>query len=286
MRPMLTLALLVPCVVIHAQASGDSPSFEVASVKPNRSGALARRVGFPADRFEAANVTLQQLIATAYGVPGPPPQAIPTYRIIGGPDWIDAAGFDIVAKSGESVAAGIAGVETKALMLRALLKERFGLVLHTEVRDAPVYVLSLAGNDGKLGPQIRRSELDCPALRANRGSGPAAGNARNACGSGIGFMGSLKGGAMTMTDLSWTFSTLLDRVVLDRTGLTGSFDVELQFNPEGLPGLPGPPGVERPPIDSPSLFTAIQEQLGLRLESTRGPVEVLVIDRAEQPTPD
>jgi uncharacterized protein (TIGR03435 family) len=79
----------------------------------------------------------------------------------------------------------------------------------------------------------------------------------------------------------------LDRQVLDRTGLTGTFDVELQFSSEGLPGLATPPpGVERPANDYPPLLTGVQEQLGLRLESMKGPVDVLVIERAERPTPD
>jgi uncharacterized protein (TIGR03435 family) len=90
---------------------------------------------------------------------------------------------------------------------------------------------------------------------------------------------------MTMAELTLTLSKWLDRTVLDRTGLTGAFDVELQFSWEGLPGAPGrPPGVERPPNDNPSIFTAVQEQLGLKLESTRGPVDILVIDHAEKPT--
>ena len=90
-----------------------------------------------------------------------------------------------------------------------------------------------------------------------------------------------------MADLTVYLSRWLDRLVFDRTGLTGAFEVELQFSSEGLPGLPTPPpGVQRPPNDYPSIFVGVQEQLGLKLESTKGPVDVLVIDHVERPTPD
>jgi uncharacterized protein (TIGR03435 family) len=91
---------------------------------------------------------------------------------------------------------------------------------------------------------------------------------------------------MTMADLSFTLSMLVNRVVLDRTGLTGAFDIELQFTPQGLPGLPAPPGVERPPDDKPSIFTAVQEQLELKLEARKAPIEYIVIDHAEHPVED
>ena len=139
---------------------------------------------------------------------------------------------------------------------------------------------------------LRRSAVDCAALRRNPNYRPepvfgtpafASAN-RDACGSGVSIEGVLKGG-MTMTDMTVTFSRWMDKAVLDRTGLTGTFDVELQFSSEGLPGVTtGPPEVERPPSEGPFIFTAVQEQLGLKLESTKGPVDVLVIDHAEKPT--
>jgi uncharacterized protein (TIGR03435 family) len=104
------------------------------------------------------------------------------------------------------------------------------------------------------------------------------------CSPGLGISG-FEGSAMTIPELTVFLSKWLDRAVSDRTGLTGSFDVELGFSPEGLTGIaPGPPGVERPPNDNPSIFIAVEEQLGLKLESTKGPVDVLVIDHAEKPT--
>jgi uncharacterized protein (TIGR03435 family) len=103
----------------------------------------------------------------------------------------------------------------------------------------------------------------------------------------LGIAGVFKESAMTTTELTIYLSRWLDRTVSDRTGLKGAFDVELQFSTEGLLGVPsGPPGVERPPSEGPSIFTAAQEQLGLKLESTKGPVDVLVIEHAEKPAKD
>jgi uncharacterized protein (TIGR03435 family) len=173
-------------------------------------------------------------------------------------------------------------------MLQTLLAQRFKLVVHHETRELPLYALVLARRDRTLGPKLRRSDLDCAAiLAARRSSNPPVfvPAMLDPCGSGAGIEGVLKGGAMTMTDLTVYFSRWLDRTVMDRTGLTGAFDVELQFSSEGLTGLPTPPpGVQRPPNDYPSIFIGVQEQLGLKLESTKGPVDVLVIDHAEKPT--
>src|SRR5262249_7930224 len=149
--------------------------------------------------------------------------------------------------------------------------------------------------DQKLGPKLRHSELDLAALRGNPNipsvpiptfGTPACEASGARCSPGLGAEGVFKGDPVTMTELTTYFSRWLDRPVSDRTGLTGSFEVELQFSFEGLPGAStGPLGVERPQTtDNPSIFTAVQEQLGLKLQSTRGPVEVLVIDHAEKPT--
>jgi uncharacterized protein (TIGR03435 family) len=228
---------------------------------------------------------LRDLIALAYGQPGPPPQPIPNYRISGGPNWMNSDRFNVIAKAADNMT-GSAGARTKGLMLRTLLAQRFNLSLHNETKDGAIYALVLARRDRKLGPQLRRSDLDCGAIRASRRNAPVFAGGPDPCGSGVSFLGTLKGGAMTMADLSFTLSMLVDRVVLDRTGLTGAFDVELHFTPEGLPGLPGPPGVERPPSESPSIFTAVQEQLGLKLEARKGPIEYIVVDHAEHPVED
>jgi uncharacterized protein (TIGR03435 family) len=295
-KSLFSCLLGIACVVgiVHTLAAQTSPGpeFEAASIKPNNSTAPGRRIGIPGDRFIATNEPLWQLIATAYGAPGFLPQLLANYQISGGPKWINSDRFDIEAKAAGDVVRGTEGTRRKQLMLQTLLAQRFKLVVHYEMKNMPVYALVLARRDQTLGPKLQRSKVDCAALRRNPNyrPGPVFGTPafdpanHDLCGSGVGIEGILKGG-VTMTDLTVTFSRWLDRAVVDRTGLTGTFDVELQFSSEGLLGVPGPPpGVERPPNDNPSIFTAVQEQLGLKLESTRGPVEVLMIDHAEKPT--
>jgi uncharacterized protein (TIGR03435 family) len=299
-RILWILGIVYTFGIVHtltAQTSPSSLEFEAASIKPNNSTSLGRRFGVPGDRFVATNETVWQLIAVAYGTPGLLPQPLANYQLSGGPKWINADRFDVEAKAAGDVVRGTEGTRRKQLMLQTLLAQRFNLAVHHEMKDMPVYALVLARRDQKLGPKLRRSEVDSAALRGNPNNPPiplptfgtpgcdAAGGAR--CSPGLDIAGVFKGNAMTMTQLTPYFSRWLDRAVWDRTGLTGTFDVELQFSSEGLPGAPtGPPGVERPPSEGPSIFTGVQEQLGLQLKSTRGPVDVLVIDHVERPTED
>ena len=160
----------------------------------------------------------------------------------------------------------------------------------------PVYALVVARADRNLGPQLKPSDTDCAAImRAGRRGGgppptPATGETMK-CGMMVG-PGRIAAGSVAMPQLSQMLSSRMGRVILDRTELTGNFDVTLEFTPDQMPQFPGgapPPGAPPlPPIDpnGPSLMTALQEQLGLKLESTKGPVEVIVIDRVEQPTED
>jgi uncharacterized protein (TIGR03435 family) len=151
----------------------------------------------------------------------------------------------------------------------------------------PLYSLVLTRNDGTLGPNLRRSDSDCT------GGTPRMVNGRVACGmlvSQNAASGSLRGGATAFPEFVRFLGDFLDRPVVDKTGLSGTFDLELQFTADrgAVPGSPAPGGltVARNPDEIPSIFTAIQEQLGLRLEAGRGMVEVLVVDRVAQPTPD
>jgi uncharacterized protein (TIGR03435 family) len=154
-------------------------------------------------------------------------------------------------------------------------------VLHNESRELPVYALVLARNDKALGPKIRQTALDCAALR----TGPVPDPSKpSACGFRVG-LGTMAAQGVGMNALAFTLSSSVGRVVLDRTGLSGDFDFDLSWTPDPLSGSASP---AQPPTEAnaPSIFTALQEQLGLKLEPTRGPVEVLVIDNVEQPTPD
>ena len=289
MLPLALLPLAICARLVYGQTE-TRPSFEVASIKPNNSTSPGRRMGVPGDRFIATNETVGALIATAYGASGLVPQPLLRYQISGGPSWLDSDRFDIEAKAAGDAVRGAEGTRRKQVMLQTLLEERFKLALHHETKELPVYALVLARRDQTFGPKLRRSDVDCAALfAARRSSNPpvAVPAVLDPCSSGVSIAGVLGGGALTMKDLSFLFSKALDRAVLDRTGLTGAFSVEVEFAADGLPGLPTPPpGVERPHTDSPSLFTAVQEQLGLKLETTTAPVDVLVIDHVEKSTPD
>jgi uncharacterized protein (TIGR03435 family) len=283
---VLVAAVAIPASIglvtgprLHAQtpnvADATKPAFEVASVKPNPLRSGIRGHSFPGDRFVATNVPLRDLVVIAYGKAGQP---LPDAQLLGGPSWIDSDRFDISATVGGD---GLNGVAQKQLMLRALLTERFKLVVHTETRNLPIYALVLARKDRALGPQLHHSDIDCEALLAS------APGRRERC-----ILYALPSGKLilrgqTMNALANAFTSVLERVVIDQTGLTGGFDADAEFNPEGLPGMAAPAaGADRAAATAPSLFTAIKEQLGLKLESTKGPVDVLVIDHAEQPTPD
>ncbi|PYR48456.1 MAG: hypothetical protein DMF95_14320 [Acidobacteria bacterium] len=184
------------------------------------------------------------------------------------------------------------------MMIRALLAERFKLTVHNETRDLPIYALVTARSDGRLGPDLHRSETDCAAqMAAARGRGapaaPPQSGAPMPCGIRIG-MGNIAVGGATLSQVASNLSMFVGRVVQDRTGLTGAFDVNLTWTPDQMPQrAPGTPadqplrvnGVDIDP-NGPSIFTAVQEQLGLKLDSQRGPVDILVIDRAEHPVED
>jgi len=279
-RPRLTRQTAPP------SAAAASPRFEVASVKPNTSGGGPVRIQTsPGGRFTAINVTLKNLVQFAY--------RLQSFQVSGGPDWINAARFDIVAKGvdGDLFGADQSGQPSPAqLMLRALLADRFKLVVRNESRDLPMYALIVARADGRLGSDLRRSTLQCGAPPADRQaidkSKPAE-RGDPSCGIRLG-LGTMTMGGATLAQLASTLSGVLDRCVVDRTALDGLFDASLKWTPDqSTPGLAvkagfAPAGLVDP--NGASIFTAVQEQLGLKLDSQKGPVALLIIDRAERPT--
>jgi uncharacterized protein (TIGR03435 family) len=176
-------------------------------------------------------------------------------------------------------------------MLQALLVDRFKLALRTETRQMPIYELVVASRDGKPAPQLRPAQADCAALEAALATGtppPPPPPTGPGCGSG-GRLGGLRFGGQPLTAFAGLLSRLVQRVVVDRTGLPGNWELELTFSSDpsqlGLPpSVPAPPLPPNADPNGPSLFTALEEQLGLKLQPTRGPVEVYVIDRVERPT--
>ncbi len=228
-------------------------AFEVASIKPTaetgRGMSLNRS---PGGRFTTTNATLEMLIEFAYDVRA--------HQVSGGPRWLESDGFDIVAKAENENPR----TEDLRAMVQKLLEDRFKLALHREKKELSVYTLVI----GKSGPKLQRSDKDGTRISA-------------------GGRGRTDFQKVSMAMLAQTLSQRLGRTVINGTGLKGDFDFALEW----VPGEDEPrkkiSGVEvHPPSDvsGPSIYTALQEQLGLKLESTKGPVEILVIDRAEKPS--
>ena len=282
-----------------AVPAGAPLTFEVAAVKQNKSGENFIRFGIlPGGRFEANNVPFRELLRFAFQVQ--------PFQIEGLPAWANSDRFDVTAKAeGEITATQPGQAGPIQFMMRSLLAERFGLVYHEENRDMPISVIVLARPDGKLGPGLEKSTRDCQAMfAARRGGGPGGpggpGRAggpppppdfteKVQCGFRVG-PGSISAGAAQLTQLAQFLSQSMGRIVLDKTGLTGNYDFNVTYTPDQMPNFNGQPGVAPgfPAIDpnGPPLATAIQEQLGLKIESQRGPVAMFVIDKLSQPTPD
>jgi uncharacterized protein (TIGR03435 family) len=271
---LMALALSMGTSVVPAGQTTATParSFDAVSIKRNTSGDTRIRFEMPPGRLNAVNVPLRFAIRQAY--------RLPESRVLGGPTWLDADRFDIAA-----TAAGD-GVTSDVIrqMLRTALADRFGLVLHNETRTMPIYSLVPAKSDGTLGPNLRRSDMDCAGQRAQVVSG------RVRCGvlvSEAATSASLRGGGASFAEFVRLFSDFLERPLIDNTGLTGVFDLELQFTAArgSLPGAAVPGGLATAPgTDIPSVFTAVQEQLGLKLNAATGTADVLVIDRVTPPT--
>jgi uncharacterized protein (TIGR03435 family) len=264
----------VAMIVFGAIAAAQPPAFDVASIKKNPTGGARVSIETPPGRFQATNTPLRFLIRWSYRIAEP--------RILEGPDWIGVDQFDVTATA---PAEGWAGERTRQ-MVRALLADRFGLVTHTETREMRIYTLTVA-KPGAFGPHMRPAAFDCSAPDT---PSRMAADGKVACGllvSQAAGSASLRGGGQTMTDFARSLGEYVDRPLVDRTGLTGRYDLELQFTADrsALVGAP-PPGGLSATVDSDiaPLPTALLEQLGLRLVSEQGRVEVLVVDRVSQPT--
>jgi uncharacterized protein (TIGR03435 family) len=285
---MFVLAL--PRLHVHAAPQSETrPVFEAASVKPNDSRVGERDASFAGGRLAMRYSTLRELITFAY--PRQDGRLRYEPEMTGGPSWLDSDHFDVIAKAGVGIgteagnvpaaaatAAELSAIRRVQMMTRTLLEDRFKLAVHNELRDLAAYELRLDRNDGRLGPQLKRVDLDCVALRAR-----SAGDSRGCGGFRSTGPGHTSAHAVTMSMLAQFLEAPVSRNVFDRTGLQGNFDAELQWTPERRRL-----GAEAPAGDPAgvSIFTAIREQLGLKLESTRAPVDVLVIDHVERPTPD
>lgn len=270
-------ALLSAAVVATAQVPtvppGRTYAFEVASVKPSDPAERLRVFDFkPTGSLTARNLTLHRLIAAAYGTPFPIP--LPDERIVGGPEWLTTARFAVEARSAAPPDAATAARDI-GFMLRTLLADRFGLRVRLEARPQRVYALVRVGGTAKPGVTLRPSESEC-------GNNPTAG-----CGIGGG-PGRLQLHGATLDLLAFTLQEALGRPVIDQTGLTGVFDGTLEWapSPEEVQAVFGGAPAPANAAAGASIFTAIEEQLGLKLQDARAPVETLVITHAEPPSPN
>jgi bla regulator protein blaR1 len=261
-------------------ANSTAHVYDVASIKPNKSGDNKVRVMSEPDGLTATGATLDLLIQNAYGV---------RYsQILGAPSWFRSERYDIEAKMDDSTAEelrklteGQRKVERDG-MLQALLADRFQLRLHSDIEELPMYALVVAKN----GPKLQQAKPGDTYPHGFRG--PAD---RPAGGMGMMLMqlggGQITGQGVPLADLVNQLSQQLGRTILDKTGLIGKYDFTLKWTPDESQGPPGPAGINNtPPTESsgPSIFTAIQEQLGLKLESQKGMAEILVIDHVERPS--
>lgn len=219
-------------------------TFEVASIKPSAVRDGSFTINYPpGGRFSAKNVTVKILVRNAYN--------LQDYELQGGPDWAASAGFDIEAQPAEG--AGDLSRQQVQVMLQALLADRFHLVVHRETGQHPIYNLVV----GKNGPRLAASgSLSGPSIMK---------------------MGQLNAQRLTLSSLASILTFDLKRPVKDKTGLTGEYAIKLEW----APGLEASDTTD--PSSQPSLFAAVQEQLGLKLESSTGPVEVLMIDQVQRP---
>ena len=273
---LLTLGILVAVgsglVVAQSQtgpaASAARPTFEVASIKPNKSGSTSSGANAqPGGRVTIRNTSLYDLVRNGQG--------LQPYEIAAGerlPSWIATERWDIEAKGPEQ-----ATQPQLRSTLQNLVIDRFKLVTRRETRDVPVYALVLSRSDRRLGPQLKQSTADCAALAAARTADAPPGSRQ--CGRDVG-PGVISQVGTTIPEFARGLSLNTGRFVMDATGLTGRFDLELRWTPDQGTGNVGALA------DGTSLFTAIQEQLGLRLDARQAPVEVLVIESAERPTED
>lgn len=253
---------------IGAPGQSGPPVFEAASVKPappGKGNVIQRSLGGDAGRINYSNVTLKLLIARAYQVKD--------FQVTG-PDWLDSEGYDVMAIIPDKTPK-----EQVPIMLQKLLADRFKLAVHIEKRELPVYALAL----GKNGPKLKEAEPPPGALRMMFGP-----------------KGMQLQGNITLDALTNALSNLMNHPVIDATGLKGAYDVSLEFTPDESSMNPrmsgkmaaihaGPAGDGKSPSDgleensqAPSIFSAVQESLGLKLEGRKAPLDIVIVDHAEK----
>jgi uncharacterized protein (TIGR03435 family) len=268
MRSFAAVAALV--VVLVVEGHGQS-AFEVASIKRNTSGEAGAGLDISRGQLRATNAPLMPVIRQAFEVMDS--------QIVGAPDWVATERYDILAKAPE----GVTTADAMRPLIRALLAERFKLTSHRETRDMPVFALVRARNDGRFGPGLRQSTVDSAGANQPVGAPPPGTSPEDWPASVVRFTpGRLYLGGYRMAEVLRMLMPLVGRTILDESGITEPVFIRLEYRPQGR----GTPPPDAPSDERPDLFTALQEQTGLKLDARRAPIDVLVIDTIERPTPD
>jgi uncharacterized protein (TIGR03435 family) len=267
----VSVTLLLFAVMAQAQQSL-APAFDVASIKPAEPDARGRFIQpGPGGGIKITNMTLKDMIEWAW--------QMQPFQLSGGPPWLDSIHYDVVAKPEAK-----ASLDEMRTMLQALLADRFQLRTHEETKELPVYALVLARKDGKLGPDLTESkEGSCEKLDASHPPPPRPPGAPlpRICGNLLIGPGQLTMFDHPISELTPLLSRMVERKVVDQTGLKGNFDIAVQFPRDEPPASPDAPPAR---IDmAGAIFSTFPDRLGLKFESTKGPVEVLIIDSAEKP---
>jgi uncharacterized protein (TIGR03435 family) len=271
---MTTKLAVVWLVGLAVGLSAQGPTFDVVSIRhaPEFRGVLNNRMDRPGGSFTLEKGTIRVLIAQAY--------RMDIAGVLGLPEWATSEAYDIIANGSVPNATR----DDRQKMLQAMLADRFRLQAHFETREQESYDLVQARDDGRLGPGLTPYEVDCAAVaRASSearaaGAPPPAESIGTECNLSV-TRGGLAG-AMPMLMLAGVIRNVVGRPVVDKTGLEGTFRVKLSFD------QPAGTRADAPASDLPSIFSALPEQLGLKLESSRTQVQVLVVDRIERPTPN
>jgi len=265
---VLIIASATAFVSLHAAPQDPQPAFEVASIKPDVGGGPGPQF-FMFPGFTVRRATLKDLVLMAYGVRD--------FQLSGGPGWINSDRYSIEAKVDGNPTMSPTYHTLQSRRLQTLLQDRFKLAVHRETKELPVYHLTVAKGGLKLQPL---KEGGCITGDPTNPAPAPGKNRMDYCGF-IGFetRGLFKASSGSMAQVANWLALPLGRTVVDKTGISGQFRIELTFTP-----LASTADAEPPADAPPDIFTAIQEQLGLKLESTKGPVEVLVIDHVEKPS--
>ncbi len=274
------IRIAVMGIGLASAAFGQGPRFEVASIKPASPDARGSYIdNLPGGRMDISNFTLRQMIIFAW--------KLQPDQVAGGPPWIETEHFNINAKAETKPSDG-----DMQLMVRALLEDRFQLAVRHENKEMPIYEIVLARKDGKLGAKMTATpEGSCvpfdpqhPPPPPERGAPPPVVR----CGTMRLGASMLQGTGAELKNVASLLSRVLGRTVIDKTGLSGMYNIQAEWTPEAGQPLQGPPpqgpAGDRAAETGPSIYTAFQEQLGLKIVSAKGLVEMIIVEKAERPS--